>query len=112
MSMQAWKSTSCVGSLGLFDKKTTYRVIFFLGFIHAFALQADPSFPTGSALHGRQLLGQTHHLALAHHSTPQPRADIHARAHRVLRPKCQVALLGGIVGLSWEFLGTQNLLPW
>lgn len=92
------------------DKQITYWIIFFLGFVHTLALQADPPFPTWCSLHGRQLLGETHHLALAHHGAPEAGADVHAGAHGVLGPKSQVALLRGIVRLSGEFFRAQDLL--
>ena len=104
--------TSGLGSQALRDKKITYRIIFFLGFVHTLALQADPAFPTWRPLHSWQLLGQTHHLALAHHSAPEAGADVHAWAHGVFGPEGQVALLAGIVGLSREFLRAEDLLAW
>lgn len=104
--------TSALGARALRDKKSTYRIIFFLGFVHTLALQADPPFPTWRSLHGRQLLGQAHHLALAHHGAPEAGTHVHAGAHGILWPEGQVALLAGVVGLARELLGARNLFAW
>lgn len=78
------------------------------GLVHTLSLQADASLPAGCSLHGRQLLGQTHHLSLANYGAPEPRTYVHARADRVLRPKGQATLADGIVALPWELLGAQE----
>lgn len=78
------------------------------GLVHALPLQADASLPAGRSLHGRQLLGQAHHLALANHGAPQPRADVHAGADRVLGAEGQPTLADGVVALPRELLGAQQ----
>lgn len=80
------------------------------GFVHTFPLQADSTLPTGRSFHCRQLLGQTHHLSLADHSAPQPRAYVHAGADGVLGPEGQAALADGVVALTWELLWAQEWL--
>lgn len=89
----------------------TYRVVFLLGFVHAFPLQADPSFATGGALDGGQLLGEADHLSLAHHGAPEAGAHVHAGAHRVLGAERQLALTDGVVRLPRQLLGAHDVLP-
>lgn len=86
----------------------SYRVVSLAGLVHALPLQADASLPAGRSLHGRQLLGQAHHLSLANHGAPQPRTYVHARADRVLGAEGQAALADGVVALSRELLGAQK----
>lgn len=90
----------------------SYRVVLLAGLVHTLSLQADASFPTGCSFHGRQLLGQTHHLSLADDGAPQPRAHVHPRADGVLGAKGQAALADSIVALARKFLGPQEGLAW
>lgn len=93
------------------SQPVTHRVVFLLGFVHAFPLEADPSLATGGSLHGGQLLGEAHHLSLAHHGAPEARAHVHAGAHRVLGAECQLALPDGVVRLPRQLLGTHDGIP-
>lgn len=92
-------------------KLPTYWVVFLLGFVHAFPLEADPPFATGGSLHGRQLFGEANHLSLAHHGAPEARAHVHAGAHGVLGAERQLALPDGVVRLPRQLLGTHDVLP-
>lgn len=85
-----------------------YRVMFLAGFIHTLSLQADAPLPTGCSLHSWQLLGQTHHLSLANHCTPQPRAYVHAWADCVLRAKRKATLADSIIALPWQLFRAQQ----
>lgn len=78
------------------------------GLVHTLPLQADSTLAAGRPFHRRQLLGQTHHLSLADHSAPQPRAYVHAGADGVLGPEGQAALADGVVALAWELLWAQE----
>lgn len=78
------------------------------GLVHTLALQADASLPAGGPLHGRQLLGEAHHLSLTNHGTPKPGTYVHAGADCVLGAKGQAALAHSIVALPWELLWAQE----
>lgn len=86
----------------------SYRVVLLARLVHTLSLQADAPLPTRRSLHGRQLLGQTHHLPLADHGAPQPGAHVHARADRVLGAEGEAALADGVVALTRELLGAQE----
>ncbi len=88
--------------------RPSYRVVSLAGLVHTLPLQADASLPAGRSLHGRQLLGQAHHLSLSNYGAPQPRTYVHAWADRVLGAEGQATLADGVVALPWELLGTQQ----
>lgn len=78
------------------------------GLVHTLSLQTDASLPAWGSLHGRQLLGQTHHLPLANHGAPQARTYIHARADCVLWAEGQATLAHGVVALTRELLWAKK----
>lgn len=88
----------------------SYRVVSLAGLVHTLALQADASLPAGGSLHGRQLLGQAHHLSLANHGAPESGTHVHARADCVLGAEGQATLADGVVALARELLGAQEVL--
>lgn len=76
--------------------------------VHTLSLEADASLSTGRPLHGRQLLGQANHLALANDGAPKAGTHVHARADGVLRSEGQSTLPHRVIALPWEFLGAQQ----
>lgn len=86
----------------------SYRVVPLARLVHTLPLEADASLSTGCPLHGRKLLGQANHLALANDGAPKARTHVHAGADGVLGSEGQSTLAHGIVALPWEFLGAQQ----
>lgn len=88
--------------------RASYRVVPLACLVHTLSLQADASLPAWCPLHCWQLLGETHHLSLAHHGAPQPGAHVHAGADGVLGAEGQATLADGVVALAWKLLWAQQ----
>lgn len=67
--------------------------------VHTLPLEADASLSTGRPLHGRKLLGQANHLALANDGAPKAGTHVHAGADGVLGTEGQSTLAHGVIAL-------------